>query len=41
MIYDIHNKNLIKSEIIDTNAIINFENPAFWFNAGWTIGSFL
>ncbi len=40
-IYDIHNKKLIKSEIIETNAIINFENPAFWFKVGWNIGAFL
>lgn len=41
MIYDVHNKKVIKSNIIETNAAINFEDPTFWFNAGWIIGSFL
>ena len=41
MIFDVQNKKVIKSNIVDTNAVINFEDPTFWFNAGWIIGSFL
>lgn len=41
IIYDIQNNKVIKSKITETNAIINIEDPLFWFNVGWTIGGFL
>ncbi len=41
IIIDIQNNKVIKSKITETNAIINLEDPKFWFNVGWTIGSFL
>ena len=41
MAYDMDNGKLVKSDIIDTNAAFNTEDPSFWFDVGWGIGTLL
>ena len=39
--YDVHNKRLLKSEIDHTTALVNIENPSFWYDVGYLIGTAL
>ena len=39
--YDVQNDSMIKSEITQTNAVINLEDPDFWFDLGRSIGPLL
>lgn len=39
--YDVQNDSMIKSEITQTNAVINLEDPDFWFDVGRSIGPLL
>lgn len=36
--YDVHNDRLLKSEIDHTTAIINVEDPNFWWDVGVSLG---
>ena len=39
--YDVKNDRLIKSEIDHTTALVNAEDPSFWYGVGAIIGSML
>lgn len=39
--YDVQNKRLLKSEIDHTTALVNVENPSFWYDVGYIIGAAL
>lgn len=39
--YDVRNDRLLKSEIDHTTALVNVEDPSFWWNVGATVGALL
>ena len=41
IMYDIQNDKLLKTDISQTNAMFNIEDPNFWFDVGWGIGALL
>ncbi len=41
IVYDCQNDKFVKSEIIETNAQFNTEDPNFWFGVGYLVGEIL
>ena len=39
--YDVGNDRLLKSEIDNTTALVNAEDPSFWWDVGATVGALL